>query len=129
ALSKPGGTRVPQAGLWLGTRQYMSREQAMGDRQIDARSDVYSLAAVAYEMLVGEPPHTGPTMQAVVARILTDTPRSVRALRPAVPPHVDAAIAKALEKLPADRFVTAAQFVDALEHRTPPAEVPRRRSW
>ena len=79
AVSKAGGARVTQTGLSLGTPQYMSPEQATGDRVIDRRSDIYSLAAVTYEMLTGEPPHTGSTMQAIIARVLTDRPRSVRA--------------------------------------------------
>src|SRR5881409_3233244 len=92
----------------------MSPEQATGDRLIDARSDIYSLAAVLYEMLAGEPPHTGPTVQSVIAKVVTDRPRPPRQLRESVPPHVEAAVLKALAKLPADRFQTAAQFADAL---------------
>jgi eukaryotic-like serine/threonine-protein kinase len=101
----------------------MSPEQATGDRVIDARSDVYSLAAVLYEMLTGEPPHTGNTAQAIIARLLTETPRSMRTARPAVPTHVDAAVQRALEKLPADRFATAQEFSDVLTGRAvlPPA--------
>src|SRR5215211_6905935 len=81
AVSNAGGQRVTQTGLSLGTPQYMSPEQATGDRVIDRRSDIYSLAAMAYEMLTGEPPHTGSTMQAVIARLLTEQPRSVRLIR------------------------------------------------
>src|SRR5260370_6072062 len=92
----------------------MSPEQATGDRLIDARSDIYSLASVLYEMLAGEPPHTGPTVQSVIAKVVTDRPRPLRQLRESVPPHVETAVLKALAKLPADRFQTAAQFVDAL---------------
>src|SRR6059036_1854079 len=114
ALSAAGGSRLTETGLSLGTPQYMSPEQATGDRLIDARSDLYSLAAVLYEMLAGEPPHTGPTVQSVIAKVLTDRPRPLRQLREAVPPHVEAAVLKALAKVPADRFQTAAQFVDAL---------------
>ena len=115
AVSNAGGTRVTQTGLSLGTPAYMSPEQATGDRNIDARSDIYSLAAVLYEMLVGEPPHTGTTVQAIIARVLTDRPRSVRVERDSVPVHVDAALQKALAKLPADRFASAQQFADALQ--------------
>jgi eukaryotic-like serine/threonine-protein kinase len=115
AVSNAGGTRVTQTGLSLGTPHYMSPEQATGDRVIDARSDVYSLAALLYEMLTGEPPHTGASVQAIVARVLTETPRSVRVARPAVPEHVDAAIRCALAKLPADRFATARELAEALQ--------------
>src|SRR5687767_4357957 len=115
AVTNAGGTRVTQTGLSLGTPAYMSPEQATGDRVIDARSDIYSLAAVLYEMLIGEPPHTGATIQAVIARVLTDKPRSVRSTREMVPENVDAAITRALAKLPADRFATASQFSEALQ--------------
>ena len=115
AVTNAGGTRVTQTGLSLGTPQYMSPEQATGDRVIDARSDIYSLGAVLYEMLTGEPPHTGSTVQAIIARVLTDKARSVRATRDMVPENVDAAIQRALAKLPADRFATAKEFADALQ--------------
>lgn len=115
AVSNAGGTRITQTGLSLGTPQYMSPEQATGDRAIDARSDIYALGAVLYEMLTGEPPHTGGTVQAIIAKVLTDTPRSIRLARPGVPPHVEAAIERALEKVPADRFSTAERFAEGLE--------------
>ena len=115
AVTNAGGTRVTQTGLSLGTPQYMSPEQATGDRVIDARSDIYSLGAVLYEMLTGEPPHTGSTVQAIIARVLTDKARSVRATRDMVPENVDAAVQRALAKLPADRFATAKEFADALQ--------------
>src|SRR5213594_2356355 len=114
ALSAAAGSRLTETGLSLGTPQYMSPEQATGDRVIDARSDIYSLSAVLYEMLAGEPPHTGPTVQSVIAKVVTDRPRPLRQLRESVPPHVEAAVLKALAKVPADRFQTAAEFVDAL---------------
>ncbi|MFI5312270.1 MAG: protein kinase, partial [Gemmatimonadales bacterium] len=117
AVSNAGGTRVTQTGLSLGTPQYMSPEQATGDRVIDGRSDIYSLAAVAYEMLTGEPPHTGSTAQAIIARVLTEHPRHVRATRPNVPEHVEMALERGLEKLPADRWATAAQFAEAMQGR------------
>jgi eukaryotic-like serine/threonine-protein kinase len=117
AVSNAGGGRVTQTGLSLGTPQYMSPEQATGDSIIDGRSDIYSLAAVLYEMLTGEPPHVGATSQAVIARLLTEKPRSVRAGRPTVPPHVDAAVERALQKLPADRFGTVKEFADMLAGR------------
>ncbi len=114
ALSAAAGSRLTETGLSLGTPQYMSPEQATGDRLIDSRSDIYSLASVLYELLAGEPPHTGPTVQSVIAKVLTDRPRPLRQLRESVPPHVEAAVLKALAKVPADRFQTAAEFVDAL---------------
>jgi len=114
AVSAAGGSRITETGLSLGTPHYMSPEQAMGDRVLDARSDIYSLAAVVYELLAGEPPYTGPTAQAIVARVITEKPISVTAHRDTVPPHVAAAIQKALSKLPADRFHSAAEFAEAL---------------
>jgi len=114
AVSNAGGTRVTQTGLSLGTPQYMSPEQATGDRAIDGRTDIYSLGAVLYEMLTGDPPHLGSTAQAVIAKVLTDRPRSVRTTRASVPANVSAAIDRALEKLPADRFPTAHDFAESL---------------
>ncbi len=114
AVSEAGGSRLTETGLSLGTPHYMSPEQAMGDREIDARSDVYSLGAMLYEMLAGEPPYTGTTAQAIVARVITEDPRLVTLQRPTVPGHVAATVHKALNKLPADRFATAAQFAEAL---------------
>jgi serine/threonine-protein kinase len=115
AVTSAGGGRLTQTGLSLGTPQYMSPEQATGEREIGPRSDIYSLAAVTYEMLAGEPPHTGATMQAVIARMLTERPRSVRSLRSTVPEHVAAALDKALEKIPADRWHSATELTDALD--------------
>jgi serine/threonine-protein kinase len=114
AVSNAGGARITQSGLSLGTPQYMSPEQAAGDREVDGRTDVYSLACVLYEMLTGDPPHTGSTVQAVIAKVLVEKPRSVRSHRELVPQHVDAAIDRALTKLPADRWASAAQFASAL---------------
>ncbi len=118
AVSKAGGARITQTGLSLGTPQYMSPEQATGDRVIDGRSDIYSLAAMTYEMLAGEPAHSGSTAQAIIARLLTERPRSLRTTRSAIPEQVEAAIEKALEKLPADRFSTAREFAEALLGRS-----------
>jgi len=118
AISAAGGGRMTETGLSLGTPHYMSPEQATADRDLTARSDQYSLACVAYEMLSGDPPHTGPTAQAILLRILTENPRPVSEVRTAVPPHVVAALAKALEKLPADRFETAKDFAAAMEDET-----------
>ncbi len=114
AVSAAGGTRLTETGLSLGTPQYMSPEQATGDREIDGRSDVYSLACVLYEMLVGDPPHIGSTAQAVLAKVVTDEPRPVYELRSTVPIHVAGAVHKALAKLPADRFKTAQSFASAV---------------
>jgi serine/threonine-protein kinase len=122
AISKAGGARVTQTGLSLGTPQYMSPEQAAGDRAIDGRSDIYSLGAILYEMLAGEPPLSGNTVQAILAKVLTERPRGVRTRRDTVPAHVERAIDKALAKLPADRFGSAHQFVDALKHPTSEVE-------
>ncbi|MFQ5809285.1 MAG: protein kinase, partial [Armatimonadota bacterium] len=121
AVSQAGGTRLTETGLSVGTPHYMSPEQAMGDRELDARSDVYSLGAVLYEMLAGDPPYTGSTAQAIVAKVITEKAPPVTVHRDTVPPHVAAAIQKALSKLPADRFHSAAEFADAL---TKPGAVP-----
>jgi eukaryotic-like serine/threonine-protein kinase len=121
AVSNAGGNRITQTGLSLGTPQYMSPEQATGDRVVDARTDIYSLGAMTYEMLVGDPPHVGSTAQAVIAKLLTERPASVRATRPSVPVHVDATVGRALEKLAADRFSTAKEFADSLEGKSPVA--------
>jgi serine/threonine protein kinase len=114
ASRSEGGSRMTETGMSLGTPHYMSPEQAMGERTLDARTDVYALGCVLYEMLTGEPPFTGPTAQAIVARVMTEVPRSVTLQRKSVPPHVEAAVLTALEKLPADRFATAAEFLAAL---------------
>ena len=115
AVKEAGGNRLTETGLSLGTPQYMSPEQATGDRQLDARSDLYSLAAVLYEMLTGEPPVTGPTVQAVIAKLITEQPTRVRTVRPTVPEGVDNAVAKALSKVPADRYASPGDFAKALE--------------
>ena len=115
AVKEAGGNRLTETGLSLGTPQYMSPEQATGDRQLDARSDVYSLAAVLYEMLAGEPPVTGPTAQAMIAKLMTERPTRLRIVRNTVPEGVDNAVAKALAKVPADRFAGASDFAAALQ--------------
>ena len=115
AISAAGGGRMTETGLSLGTPHYMSPEQAAADRDLSARSDVYSLACVLYEMLSGQPPHTGPTAQSILVRILTENPRPVSEARPTVPKHLRAVVAKGLEKLPADRFKTAEEFKAALD--------------
>jgi len=125
AVSSAGGQRLTQTGISLGTPSYMAPEQAMGERSIDARADIYALGAVTYEMLAGEPPFTGPTVQATVARVIAERPRSLRAQRPSVPPQVEEAIFRSLEKLPADRFATANEFAAALDE---PASAPTTQS-
>jgi len=117
AVQQAGGARMTQTGLSLGTPQYMSPEQTTGERTITARSDIYALGAVTYEMLAGEPPFTGPSIQAIVARLMAETPRALTVQRRSVPAHVEAAVLQALEKLPADRFATAAEFAGALVNR------------
>ena len=114
AVQSAAGPRITQTGLSLGTPTYMSPEQAMGERTIDARSDVYALGAVTYEMLTGEPPFTGATLQGIVGKALTEKPVPPSAVRDTVPATVDAAVLKALAKLPADRFASAAAFATAL---------------
>jgi serine/threonine-protein kinase len=123
AVQHAGGARMTQTGLSLGTPQYMSPEQAMGERTIDARSDIYALGAVTYEMLVGEPPFTGPTIQAIVAKVMSAEPERPTLVRKSVPSHVEDAVLTALAKLPADRFASAAEFAAALA-----GEAPRWRS-
>jgi tetratricopeptide (TPR) repeat protein len=114
AVRRAGAERLTGTGLSLGTPHYMSPEQAASDREPDARSDIYSLGCVLYELLAGEPPHTGPTVQAVLAKVLTAEPRPISELRRTVPAHVEGALERALAKLPADRFATAGEFAKAL---------------
>ncbi len=114
AVRAAGGERLTETGLSLGTPFYMSPEQATGDRPVDARSDLYSLGCVLYEMLTGEPPYIGPTAQAVVAKLLTERPRDVRILRETVSPELEQVVAKALARLPADRYADAAEFAAEL---------------
>jgi eukaryotic-like serine/threonine-protein kinase len=107
--------RLTETGVVVGTAAYMSPEQAAGEREIDGRSDVYSLGVVLYEMLAGEPPFTGPTTQAIIARRFSETPRPIRPIRATVPQQLEDVVMSALERLPADRPATAAAFGDALE--------------
>ena len=115
AAARTGSTRMTETGMSLGTPTYMSPEQAMGERTLDARSDIYALGCVLYEMLAGEAPFNGPTAQAIVAKVLTAKPAPLIARRPRVTPQVEDAVLTALEKLPADRFASAAEFVAALQ--------------
>ena len=110
-----GGATLTQTGLSVGTPQYMSPEQASGERDLTSRSDIYTLAVVCYEMLAGEPPFTAPSTQAMIAKMMTSDAPSVRTLRPSVPQGVDAVLQKALARVPADRWATAAEFSHALE--------------
>jgi eukaryotic-like serine/threonine-protein kinase len=114
AVTEAGGSRLTETGLSLGTPQYMSPEQGAGDRLLDGRSDQYSLACVLYEMLAGEPPFTGPTLQAITARKLNDSMPSLRTVRELVPAGVEAATRRALSKAPADRYPTTQRFAEAL---------------
>jgi len=116
AVTAAGGTRITDTGLSLGTPEYMSPEQATGERELDARSDVYSLGAITYEMLVGEPPHTGNTVQAIIAKVVSAEPQPVSRVRRTVPSNVDAAVMCALAKTPADRFASGAEFAEALSN-------------
>ena len=118
-----GGTRLTETGMSLGTPAYMAPEQAMGQKEITPRADIYALGCVTYEMLTGDPPFTGATAQAIVARVVTEQPRALTIQRHTIPPHVEAAVLTAIEKLPADRFASAAEFAEALanpaaRHRT-----------
>ena len=117
AVSAAAGGRMTETGLSLGTPHYMSPEQATADREITGRADIYSLASVLYEMLTGDPPHTGSTAQQIIMRIITEPAAPVTKVRKNVPPNVAAAVAQALEKLPADRFESAKAFADALSQR------------
>ncbi|MBY0491826.1 MAG: protein kinase [Gemmatimonadaceae bacterium] len=143
AVTNAGGARMTQTGLSLGTPQYMAPEQAMGERTIDARADIYALGAVTYEMLAGEPPFTGPTSQAIVAKVMSTEPQRLDVLRRNVPANAADAVHHALEKLPADRPASARALAEALvgagparrasgaaRDRTTPAPVERSRpAW
>jgi eukaryotic-like serine/threonine-protein kinase len=126
AVEQAGGERMTRTGLSLGTPQYMAPEQAAGERSVDHRVDIYALGAVTYEMLAGEPPFTGPSAQAIVAKVMTERPRALGTLRPSVPEQVETAVATALEKLPADRFSAASDYATALAAgaRSPPGGRP-----
>jgi TolB-like protein/tetratricopeptide (TPR) repeat protein len=110
-----GEERLTETGLSLGTPRYMSPEQASAERALDARTDIYSLGCVLYEMLAGEPPFTGPTAQAILAKRFSEPAPSVRRVRPSVPEAVDLALQRALALVPADRFTTSAEFTRALQ--------------
>ena len=117
AVSAAAGGRMTETGLSLGTPHYMSPEQATAEKELTARSDVYSLGSVLYEMLTGSPPHVGASAQQIIMKIVTEEAAPVTKLRKAVPPNVAAAVAQSLEKLPADRFGSAAELAAALQNR------------
>jgi serine/threonine-protein kinase len=119
------GSRMTETGMSLGTPHYMSPEQAMGERDLDARTDIYALGCVLYEMLTGQPPFTGPTAQAIVAKVITEQPVPPSRLRGTVSENLEETVLTALEKLPADRFPTAAAFASGLTDG-PPKQSPRR---
>jgi tRNA A-37 threonylcarbamoyl transferase component Bud32/dipeptidyl aminopeptidase/acylaminoacyl peptidase len=116
AVSAAAGGRMTETGLSLGTPHYMSPEQATAEKEITARSDIYSLGSVLYEMLTGNPPHTGASAQQIIMKIVTEDAAPVTKLRKSVPDNVAAAVGKSLEKLPADRFESARAFAEALSN-------------
>src|SRR5438876_411506 len=126
AVSMAGRERLTETGLSLGTPAYMSPEQASAEARLDGRSDQYSLASVLYEVLGGEPPYTGPTAQAIIAKRFSEPVPHLGTLR-TVPPHVEGAVTRALAKSPADRFATLAAFAAALIRPTSEMESPRPR--
>ena len=131
AVQSAGGQRMTQTGLSLGTPQYMSPEQAMGERTIDARSDIYALGAVTYEMIAGDAPFTGSSVQAIVAKVINSESERLSVVRKIVPPYIEHAVLTALAKLPADRYASAAEFSTALSsnsgatYATPSTIAPR----
>ena len=125
AMQSAGEGRLTQTGIGIGTPEYMSPEQGTGEREVDARSEVYSLACVLYELLVGEPPYTGPTPRAVLVKCLSAPVPSARRFREAIPAPVDAALQRAMAKTPADRFASVSEFIQALRApETKPTNLP-----
>ena len=134
AVTAAGGDKLTETGLAIGTPVYMSPEQAAGTGQVDRRSDIYSLACVLYETLAGQPPFSGPTAQAIMARHSLDAVPRLRVVRPTIPDALEQVIERALAKVPADRYQTAAQFADAISAASTGtvsrvATQPRRRRW
>src|SRR2546430_4903895 len=121
AICQAGGEHVTEVGLAIGTPEYMSPEQAAGDRELDGRCDVYAFACVIYEMLAGAPPFSGESARAIIAKHLSEPPTPLRARRPDAPAAVEQALARALAKDPADRFASVAAFMTALEETRPGA--------
>jgi serine/threonine protein kinase/tetratricopeptide (TPR) repeat protein len=126
AIVVASGEQLTDTGLSIGTPEYMSPEQGLGARQIDGRADIYSLGCVVYEMLGGAPPFNGPTPQAIIARHCQEPPPPLRVVRPGVSRQLASVVERALAKVPADRFATAGEFVDAMEAA---AKVPDRPLW
>src|SRR5947199_6888787 len=129
AVSSAGRDRLTETGRSLGTPAYMSPEQATADQQVDARSDIYSLGCVLYEMLAGEPPYTGPSAQAVIAKRFSEPIPHLRTVREGVPEAVEHALNKALAKAAADRYTSALEFAAALAGVSPSLSVPAGRPW
>ena len=135
AISQGAGARLTETGIVVGTPAYMSPEQAVATAELDQRTDIYGLGCVLYEMLTGSPPHTGSSAMAVMARKVLDPVPSIRVVRETVSPVIEQVVMKALNKVPADRFVSARQFNDALagDRRTLAAigsrTGPNRRRW
>jgi serine/threonine-protein kinase len=135
AIDAAGGARLTETGLSIGTPMYMSPEQAGGEKDLDGRSDLYSLGCVLHEMLAGQPPFTGPTVESLVHQHLSAEPPSVTAVRPSVPGWIAAALERSLAKTPADRFNPVALFGEAISPRTSvaadarPVAVAGRRRW
>src|SRR2546428_811367 len=119
ALQSAAGDRLTETGIAVGTPAYMSPEQATAERELDARSDIYSLGCVLYEMLAGEPPYTGPSAQAVLAKRFSEPIPHIRTLRESVPEAIEQAVSKALAKSPVDRYSSAAEFAEALRPTSP----------
>jgi serine/threonine-protein kinase len=129
AIVVAAGDTLSTPGMAVGTPSYMSPEQAAGEATLDGRSDLYSLGCVVYEMLAGEPPHTGSTAQAILARQQLEEPRSIRVVRPSVPEEVERIVMTALAKAPADRFASLSDFSAALDAAGGPKRRPARRPW
>src|SRR5256886_2956519 len=130
AITAAGSERLTETGIALGTPAYMSPEQATEEGAVDGRSDLYALGCVVYEMLAGTPPFTGPTAQAILARHAVDPVAPIRTVRDTVAPGVERAVLKALAKVPADRFPSAAAFAHALAEPQPEVRVPgSRKAW
>jgi pimeloyl-ACP methyl ester carboxylesterase len=125
ALDVSGGNRLTETGVAIGTPAYMSPEQGLGASAVDERSDLYALACVAYEMLAGTPPFTGPTPHSIIVRHSLDPVPPIRTLRPTVPQGVEAAIHRALAKIPADRYATTLEFAEALDRGAADPTTPR----
>ena len=117
---------MTETGMSLGTPHYMAPEQAMGEKEITPKADIYALACVLYEMLMGEPPFTGPTAQAIIAKVMTDHPAAMTVHRRSIPPFIEEAVLTGLEKLAADRYATAAEFAAALGGAAPMRTAARR---